>query len=531
MQNINPNEIMQQAWKKWFQEDYSWEGLSKKNLQDYWRKDPSTKRIRSDAELIACKELILCNGQKSYHIAHLPIAYEDGTLTVKNTPVVKEQVKRLIETHNYNACNEYKALNENEKIFNGHETLANFSGIVVVDLDLSNREINAAFNNSIFIGTTSFWRAAFLSRASFEYSAFAETANFTKAHFEDACIFQLSKFLGVTNFSGATIKGDAIFWDTIFLENLNFIGVKFLGNADFQRAKFNGHTNFTGAVCNYQAYFHSVIFESRIIFFNAKFLADTYFNEVTFPTDAKLSVDTFFETNFNAPVSFRGLKKFVFSAFNCARFYSSVIFDYEMDELQTENFFYSELKDIQNGKDDREKNLAALEGGCRKLKQEMANISDKNREYLYYKLEISARRNRKSIKLEEKIASSIYKIISDYGMSIKKPFWGMLITWLFFAVVYLVFIDGFKLDLSPQNMFNYDYWDSYFKMLAISGNRILPLGAFENESQTFANTLSGNHLSSFEILAFRILATFESVAAIILLFLFGLALKRKFQLN
>ena len=62
-------------------------------LSDYWRKCPITGKVRTDAELIDCGELIQHSGQAYFHIVHLPFRYPNGTPSIKNSDWANVQNK------------------------------------------------------------------------------------------------------------------------------------------------------------------------------------------------------------------------------------------------------------------------------------------------------------------------------------------------------------------------------------------------------------------------------------------------------
>lgn len=105
-------------WGAWWDEDFTWDGLAEKQLQgwvvaddclqeaetgriygqpapgaparvigkpatvqDYWRADPATGRLRADNEMGG--ELVGGPGQPLFHRIHLPLAFRDGSPTGK----------------------------------------------------------------------------------------------------------------------------------------------------------------------------------------------------------------------------------------------------------------------------------------------------------------------------------------------------------------------------------------------------------------------------------------------------------------
>ncbi len=84
-------QVLEDAWKRWFERDFSWDGLLSLpcasarfgSLQTYWLNDPAGVQTRTEDDLRAAGELVDARGQKSYHLAHLPLHYADGSPTLK----------------------------------------------------------------------------------------------------------------------------------------------------------------------------------------------------------------------------------------------------------------------------------------------------------------------------------------------------------------------------------------------------------------------------------------------------------------
>lgn len=177
--------LIKKAWDRWFDEDYSWEGLKDKEwrdgltLQDYWLSDPETGEPRSEDDLRASGELIE-DGQKTYHNAHLPLKYKHGTPTRKTTDTdeVQAQLQSLIEDRLLAAA----PISEDEdKISEDEEEISDYraqlQGIVTLRLDMFEQLFNVDIENSIFKGDTIFYNASFI----------AMTPNFKSNNHVDFC--------------------------------------------------------------------------------------------------------------------------------------------------------------------------------------------------------------------------------------------------------------------------------------------------------------------------------------------------------
>nr|WP_321440209.1 pentapeptide repeat-containing protein [uncultured Hyphomonas sp.] len=202
----------------------------------------------------------------------------------------------------------------------------------------------------------------------------------------------------------------------------------------------------------------------------------------------------------------------------------------------------------------------ALEDCYRTLKQFNEDRRDRPEEGRFFRLELIARRRRRrpeyslqqllafwqekeGIPIWERVLSHIYGGASNYGNSVVLP-----IVWLIggvfvFALAYMLMGDWF-LD-RPS-------WKHFGEALSFSFGQVLPFGPWDTPDPCTAigqmlDPLTGpaqaaceQHLGDgFELRAYRdgtpiglrLLASFQSLTAIILVFLSGLAVRRRFQIN
>jgi hypothetical protein len=566
--------LIKQAWDRWFEADYSWEGLRNKvwqdgkSLQDYWLTDLETGQIRTEEELIASGELIEVEDQKTYHIAHLPLEYHNKIETVKtrNRQVVQDQLNalikaRLLASATNNSPAQLRIKNK-----------ANFEGVVLLEFELSkenfNNTINANFNYCVFTGLADFVSAEFTRRVTFENATFIGGANFEKITFADRADFLRSKFLGLTIFNDATFNGDTDFRST-FSGEAHFNNAKFKGDANFTKVQFLSDSSFHEANFATTAFFVNTIFKRNIMFSRTTFSGSVHFHETTFSSEAyfsdakflsmaefteaifigKMDFSTanfenqaFFKsitwpepvnwqgafdlTVFKTVADFTGSGFTAFSAFDGAQFQKGLKLDRPESESTADALFAAELKGAdESGADESEERIKALqvlESGCRLLKQEMAKQSDKNREQLLYKYELIARREQLPGLTSERIASRLYGFISDYGLSISKPTCCFIGTIAIFTLIYLLvftpwpFYEGFS--------------DKLLMATWASASCVFPFGAFGEGSLSFANDINSRG-EPWRALIFMCFATLQSFIALILAFLFGLAVRRRFQIS
>ena len=583
---LTKDELIKAAWDRWFKEDFSWEGLKKKpwkddlTLQDYWLSDPQTGQIRTEDELRTSGELIEVEGQKTYHIAHLPLDYQDATPTLKSTnrDQVEVQIQALIETRLI------AATTQSEDIEQVYAVQARLEGSTPLNLDLSkttfNYYLNAAFNECLFLGSVYFLNAELKNRTQFKYAAFFEEIKFYDCTFEGSIYFFGSTFLNFVDFRSSKFRKDASFGrvrfyggtdfdEAIFYSDVSFKNVKFFANATFSRSQFKEIANFREATFNSYSGFQLAIFSNEANFYFANFLGKTNFDKAIFSDELQLSRTTFqnefsFQyVIFSKAVHFNGsewkerddsyfVRSFKFadfkerldltklkhellpvSVFNRAIFRDGIIIN-DANALNEGTLIDSELKAASEPHVDRDERLTALEGGCRVLKNELAKIRDVNREQLFSTYEIKARMAKSSTSWWEKRVSGAYGFFADYGGSIGKPVIWLLATIPIFFLFYC-FIDreyaALSVTYDALNMPNLQIQSKsdcdWYNSLSVSLSRVFPFGGFEFASKSFAKHID----TYFWKFLFQLMATFQSLISLILVFLAGLAVRRKFQIN
>ena len=158
----------------------------------------------------------------------------------------------------------------------------------------------------------------------------------------------------------------------------------------------------------------------------------------------------------------------------------------------------------------------------------MEDISDKTRAQRFFKFELLARQQRPSTPWLVKKFTWLYGLTADYGGSMLRPLGALLFTWLFFAVVYG--LDAHVIDVSTANPIHM-VWGA----MDFSGTHIFrPLFIWSKTAASSDGSWLGQYrcqLSEGGWLSIKLLATLQSFISLTLLFLFGLATKRKFQIG
>ncbi|KCZ85759.1 hypothetical protein HAD_08740 [Hyphomonas adhaerens MHS-3] len=369
--------ISQKWWDRWWDEDYSWDGLAKKDwdgwvvpedgvpvpgkvgvdgdqatLQDYWRRAGLEEDIKREGH--TCPKT-----GKQFTRIHLPLTFEDGSETLKGNDdkAFLEEVYDVLRSELARPIMETKYLDWGE--LEGPDHRMQWRGVVLPHFDLEDlsaqsrdeddriplslHAIDAAFlgdawfNSAAFSGDVSFYSAAFSGDVSF-YSAvfsgdtrfdsavFSGDARFDSAAFSVDASFYSATFSGVAEFESAVFSGDAIFYGAAFSGDAGFSSAAFSGNARFDSASFSGDAGFYGAAFSGDAVFSSAAFSGKARFFSAAFSGDASFNSAAFSGVAEFDSAAFSgNANFDS-ATFSGHARFNSAAFSGYASFESVTF-------------------------------------------------------------------------------------------------------------------------------------------------------------------------------------------------------------
>jgi len=562
-----------QWWKNWFAADYSWDGLTKfpwkgwkvvesktayqkylkthglpagcpneacqvvpadfdglpegtktrdATLQDYWRD-------QEDELEISLGEV----EQKPYTKAHLPIKYENGTESWKANPNHKEWDKlRQIVTKRIN-CGVRTEIEFNildTEIVTGSDGRSNFQGCVLPALPPKTETSDPSDDTEIALHIT-LQRAVVLQPQNFAHFIFGSATNFHHAQFSG----------GHANFYNAQFSGG----DANFL-NAQFSG----GDADFYNAQFSdgdadfNNAQFSGGDAN-DALFGNAKFKIGFDFENAKFEKRANFKNSVFPPAAG-SKNAFRGAEFFGQADFSRNKfkdkkgkalppddlHFPFTAFANANFKDRILLTQRGEKYAQGEFDRAmrSLKDACKGEDEdtREDRWVALESGCTTLKQAMESISDKNRAQRYFKFELLARQQRPMTSRVTKFITRLYGWAADYGGSIGRPLYVLTGVWLVFALIYGVV--AYFAGVKPASWMGYIWGPCEFSLSHTFRPLFIWSTSIPSADVSWVGKLRAQ-LYGGEWFLIKLVATLQSFLSITLLFLFGLATKRKFQMG
>ncbi len=417
---------------------------------------------------------------------------------------------------------------------------------------------DASFDGAIFSGYARFNSATFSGYASFDSATFSGYAIFVSATFSGYARFDIATFSGIARFDGATFSRNTRFQNGEFAATASFQSAKFLPAAASSRWR-NG-VSFRGRRFNAEAKFDRATFSVAMDFSAAVFARLTSFAHIIWPDDARHWHRAFDQAVFEDVVSFQGAGFRCFAAFDGATFEGGLQLD-EMEETAAAARFTRELRaaidlpaeetgpgaasapaplrggwpgfqdivqrDIALAETEAARERAAqirlkqLERGCRVLKQAMDKASDKTREQMFFASELIARRKQTATPPWERAFSWLYEKTADYGRSIARPLVALLASIPVFALLYWGISGGLSGNWA---------WPAFWEAMNFSARRVLPFGAWEATEAQLPKLLLGDGNTLFTVVM-RALATLQSIFALAMAFLAGLALRRRFQIT
>jgi uncharacterized protein YjbI with pentapeptide repeats len=411
-----------------------------------------------------------------------------------------------------------------------------------------------------FVGATFKQRVAFRG-AFFRYAAFSSTdfgnvASFDSATFGSRADFQSAKFAGRAYFSKTRFLPDVVeinYRNVIFAAGASFHEVAFSVLAEFDRASFGGDAGFAKTIFQEDASYKSATFSGKATFEQAAFQGGVSFEKATFERESSFegvdwpdhSIDNAFKsTRFKDRADFSSHRLEPVSAFNETRFDIEPIFSDPKQRSIADVFTASMWQTIKSIRDDRkgkreagpspDDRLGALEGGFRTLK----NIAERKGDFLlyqaYYRFEVRTRVKRPRIAFWEKVAATLYGLSSDYGNSIARPLFSLIFTLVSFAAIYLALaIEVNLVDWQDRAALQSGFFESIDFSLK---NVFRPLSALstdaprEGDASSLAEKLLNNYGKAFGLIVTAI-SIVQSVTAIVLAFLIGLAVRRSLDIS
>jgi len=557
------------AWLElWHARDFTWPGRSEKaalqtkvvevpasfpdgreaegefktvSLRDYWRWSiglAGEERLLTDQDMRAAGLLVEVKGE-TYHLIHAPDmglkVDEQGAPLQVLTDVIAARAERVpddIGTDAEERPNFARALQLSGAWLPG--PLLRHTGTELSDARIS--DINLGF---LKLGPLNCHKSLFTGEASFNGATFSGWARFYRATFSGEANFGGATFSGEANFGRATFSGGADFWSAIFSGEANFGRATFSGEADFASANFSGGADFASATFRYSLTFEDGTFESVVSFKDVTwsktnspnaFLGVRFKDRVDFKSGSVPSISAFNEAHFEIPPSFTDLTQ-------------SQLDKVFGDAISQTN---ASIKQVRKAQAEAKRNkeeyngltpdqlLAALEGGFRTLKKVAEEKGNFLLSQTYYRFEVRTRVKRPEIAFWEKVAATLYGLSSDYGNSISRPFVSLAVILASFAAIYLALaIQVDLVDWKDREALQNGFLESLDFSLK---NVFRPLSALsadaprDGDVTSWAGKLLNNYGKGFGLIVTAI-SIVQSLTGIVLAFLFGLAVRRRFQIS
>ncbi len=236
------------------------------------------------------------------------------------------------------------------------------------------------------------------------------------------------------DFSWRTIEDDVLYSGECFEQVLNFEGAEIRGKVEFDRCTFKEFVHFRGALLPQRVHFLNCVFEN-----GASFAAGNGRE-----SDGERMNDELHHLNFEGSV-FDGYVTFnnrnILRSANFRRCTFRQPPHFQNSELHSGTKFEgSEFAGPRRSMDNLA--LSRFAAAYRRLSILMRERGDTRLSTLFHSLEMSARRISSETSLAERIMLTIYWAVSDYGSSISKPFWFLLIV----SLLNSIFLWAFGVD-------------------------------------------------------------------------------------
>ena len=389
------------------------------------------------------------------------------------------------------------------------------------------------FNKTTFIDKADFQNAQFLNGcAFFEQAKFYGDTDFSSAVFNEGVDFREAEFKGKTNFDTTKFKT----WDTFF-SNAKFLG----GDADFKNAYFEWNAYFENTQFRWNAIFSEAEFKKSAHFEEAFFGRDTYFRNTVFSsgigevnfkkskfkgkTDFKSSGKNGDLNSFQGEIDFSGAKflgdpidevTFENRTFQKRTSFRGCTFEkaprfHGCSLHQDTDFTDARFLDRQGDEATR---------AYRTLKLDMEEKRAREEHLMFYALEMESRQRTTKKKLL-KFLSSLYGMTADYGQSVSRPLLWLGCSYLIFATIYTIFFN----ELLKEHLVHTDNLHLFFHFSLEQIVRPFRALEFSPLVEFLKKIPAANHF------LLRFIAAFQSLLSLVLLLLFGLAVRWRFKIG
>lgn len=409
---------------------------------------------------------------------------------------------------------------------------------------------SATFGSSVLFTFTTFSNVADFTSATFGFwvrftsAIFGVFAIFKSARFGSAAIFTSTTFGGRADFTSTTFSNGADFCSTTFDYGTDFISTTFGDNANFYSATFGNNTLFTSAKFGEFACFISTTFGDNTDFTKAIFSNTEKRNGVTMFEHSNFKDINFSEAKFDGDSSFRHAKFTQDADFSDAVFTKVPKFaGCEVDGvLKFTNAKWPELASHAKNYDKNSKYFANLSIDYSQIKRKMEEIKLHNYELFFHGKELEAKIYDKTTPSLTRLAFltrldyRFYRFTSNFGQSIIRPFFGLLLCIVFFTICYLSIFAKDYSNVCDNNLgcelaSNWVENDSFTKAFYAVLHNSVPLIPNDSAISKIILGLKEGKDTDFNLMAYSSIRFLNVLFSTIFLFLIGLGIRNRFRMR
>lgn len=394
----------------------------------------------------------------------------------------------------------------------------------------------ASFAWNRFLNVTSFHKVRFRAGVDLVQNVFAEDTTFTgrsqgpfrcaDCRFEGHTTLAFFNFRRDTWFAGCRFGRDLSIDTVRFGAKASFRNTAFAGSIETRRVRFNGETDFENAVFEGFANLTGCVFPKDARHYHGTFRGTDFRRNVDLTIAGFAAWGAFIDTSFQqrlllARSSLEDMVGFE-HAFAAAQRAAAV-------DAAGEKRALNPALDRRFGE---------LEQAFQALKQAMANQQARLDEHRFYRLELLARRRRSTTSRIERGIIDVYDATSRGGTSYVRPLVALGVSTIVFAMVFWAWsLTGPQLlaalnphpprppDIALVDALRFSV-ENTLQPMSVWGKRFTE----HDPREVWVKALLTEG-GAWRYLAVRLVATFQSLCSIALLFLVVLGFKRHFQMN
>lgn len=357
----------------------------------------------------------------------------------------------------------------------------------------------------------------------------ASSVDFYGHNFKEAIDFSSFVFPYSVNFQNAKFGYGVMFGNTTFSAHVIFDAATFSNGAIFENTTFSDQVWFICAKFNSDVWFDNTIFSGNVWFSQAIFDGFTSFNNAIFRSNS-----SFLAIEGKSHFSFRNAKFHLAPDFNQAHFTEAPQFDdADFSKALNHSQFDSEV---------------SLSSRWRALKRLAIQGHDHERELVFFAEEIKSQRGIQDKAFPNPVNYIInnnndsfwqggarywfgyfYQYLSDFGRSVMRPIFWLLVFGFLFQVLYL----KYPIDSERQEAISCDRSEAATYLSVRSALPFLPSAIYsENLNQSYACLYGKNSDKKDNIPSAIVFITiFQAILSTVLIFLLLLALRNHFRIK